>query len=100
MFELGVDDYQIFYILVTGYMDTQRYDKSVELFEKSISLQPAHARLYNNLGSANLALARADKAMEAFEHSLEADPTNPVTHYNIGVTAKLLGDYKKAYDYF
>ena len=63
-------------------------------------MHPAHALLYNNLGSANLALARADKAMEAFEHSLEADPTNPVTHYNIGVTAKLLGDYKKAYEYF
>ena len=29
IFELGVDDYQIFYMLGTVYMATQRYDKAV-----------------------------------------------------------------------
>lgn len=98
IYELGAGDYQIFYMLGTVYMATKRYEKAVEFFEKSIDLHPAHALILNNLGSANLALARLDKAMEAFEKSLEADDTNPVTYYNIAVTAKLQGNFQKAYE--
>lgn len=100
IYQLGASDYQIFYMLGTVYMATKRYERAVELFEKSIELHPAHALLLNNLGSANLALARLDKAMDAFEKSLEADDTNPVTHYNIAVTAKLSGNFKKAYEFY
>ncbi|MCC6454281.1 MAG: tetratricopeptide repeat protein [Caldilineaceae bacterium] len=49
-------------------------DKSIEQYEKAVTLSPNAAHLWNEKGNAHLALNEDDAAEAAYLHSLEIDP--------------------------
>ncbi len=56
-------------------LEQQRYDESLELFQRLIALHPDDAATYSNMGIALAFLGSIDKALQHFDQALSLDPT-------------------------
>ena len=56
-------------------LEQQRYDESLELFQRLIALHPDDAATYSNMGIALAFLGRIDEALQHFDQALSLDPT-------------------------
>ncbi len=64
----------------------RQYQKSIEDFDRAISMRPfAHSEYYNNRGVSYINEKLFDKAIEDFQIALALDPNNNVAYYNRGL---------------
>ena len=56
-------------------LEQQRYDESLELFQRLIALHPDDAATYSNMGIALAFLGSIDEALQHFDQALSLDPT-------------------------
>ncbi len=78
--------------------DTKRkyFQKSLEFYEKAIVLNPNTASLWNELGSAYLALGEREKALQTYQHSLEIDSRFDDTYIRLARWYKGERNWEKA----
>jgi spermidine synthase len=78
----------------------QRLDLSAAEAQRTIALNPHHARAHNLLGAALASLGQPEKARTAFQASLDADPRDPATYTNLATLELQAGNPDLAQRYY
>ena len=76
-------------------MDDHDWQKTADLLEKAVGLEPGNASIHLNLGIAYRGLGQYELARKEYEEALQLEPENPDPHINIGL---LLGNYADDFD--
>jgi tetratricopeptide (TPR) repeat protein len=77
-----------------------RFDETVRLAERALSLDRTYAPVYDLLGAAQTKLNRPAEAREAFESSLRFNAHDSSAYANLGLLAMTAGDRAAAVNYF
>ena len=81
------------------YINLDRDQSAIVIFEKLIELNPNWERPYFNLGRVYLKNTEMDKALEYFEKAISINPYNEDAQFYLGVYYYSIGDYEKAKEY-
>jgi Flp pilus assembly protein TadD len=73
---------------------------AVEEYKKGLEINERNINLRNSLGVCYGLLDRLDLAKQEFAAAVCCDPREPMSLYNLGLIHLLLGDRKKALDFF
>lgn len=65
--------------------DLERYQESVDFYQKVLAIQPDNINVRTDMGTALWNLGQRDKAMAEYEKSLAADPKHILTLHNLFV---------------
>jgi tetratricopeptide (TPR) repeat protein len=77
-------------------LDGEQYSAAVELFKRTVSLDPMHKSAWNNLGRAYLALGQNEKAVEACRKQIEINPFDQWSYNNLGRGLQRLHKYEES----
>jgi len=72
-------------LLANEYKDSGRFEDAMREYRTAISLDPAYASAYNNLGALHFLSGNAPEALAMYRKALELDPGISGIHYNIGL---------------
>ncbi len=78
--------------------DRERYEKSLQILRKSISIDPDQPATLNALGSAYRVLGQFEEAIVAFEKAVALEPKSAEILNNMGVTYREAGYFDEAVD--
>ena len=87
---------QPYLILGLAQMQQKNYERAIEHFDQTISLQSNQPIAYFQMGMAYLFLSEPEKANLAAGRAVELDPSNPSHHRQLAYTQLLLGDLPAA----
>ena len=73
---------------------------AVEMFKRTVELEPKHKSAWNDLGNAYLAQRRTDEAIAAFQKQIEINSFDEFAYNNLGRSYWEKRDYAKAAQYF
>ncbi len=76
------------------------YEKSAEVLDKVLELEPDHKLALTTRGAAELKMNRTDAAVESFSRSLKADPTYAKAYHMRGLAFESKGDRRAALNDF
>jgi predicted TPR repeat methyltransferase len=82
-----------------GLYDAKRWDEARVCFERSLALDPSHAKCWNNLGAVNQRLGRSDEALAAYRAALERDPQLFEPYLNLARLSEARGELTAAARY-
>ena len=71
-------------------------EKSIQYFEKAISIKPDYAEAHNNLGSALNILGKINMALSCFQKAITLNPNYAEAHNNLGNIFRGLKEREKA----
>jgi arylsulfatase A-like enzyme/Flp pilus assembly protein TadD len=80
--------------------NSSQLKKAIQLFERSIVLDPSDAQTHYGLGMAYLGSRAMDRAISQWEKVLEIDPGFVMAIFNLGRANLEKGDKARALDYF
>jgi len=86
--------------LGVGYFDIGAYDKSFEVTQKAIQLDPKNGEAYYNLGLDYQKMGNLKEAIAMEKKSLELDPTLDMAYYSLGGIYLENGQYEEAEEAF
>ncbi len=86
--------------LATAYFNAGAYDKSLELNQRAIQIDPKFPEAYYNLGLTYQKLGDLRKAIEMQKKSLELDPTLYIAYSTLGGIYFEKGEYEEAEEAF
>jgi tetratricopeptide (TPR) repeat protein len=91
------DNPTILYNLGVALTFLKKEDEALELFERSVELDPRYAQAWYNLGQISMIVKRDfSRALHCFEMAAAARPDYIGAHHQKGVAFELLGDKIKA----
>jgi tetratricopeptide (TPR) repeat protein len=70
--------------------------KAEAMFARAAFIEPANAKLWNNLGLIRRKQKKIEQAIAAYERAIKADPDYALAHKNLAVALEKKKDYKKA----
>ncbi|CAD8158117.1 unnamed protein product [Paramecium octaurelia] len=76
----------------------QKYQESIESFDKAISINPQNDRVWNHKGSALHDLQKFKEAIECYEKAILINPKNDIAWSNKGSALHCLQKYEEAID--
>jgi tetratricopeptide (TPR) repeat protein len=79
-----------------GYYEAKEYDKALEAFNKTLTLDPHYARGLDARGTVYNALGDPEKALADYNKAIETDPLYPPPYYNRGRLYSLQKKYDAA----
>jgi tetratricopeptide (TPR) repeat protein len=82
--------------LAISLYQVEQYEKAVEHFHKSLSLDSSQPNRYYNLGLSLEAAGRTEEAIKAFAQALALEPANAKFHINLSNAYKKIGEMEKA----
>jgi tetratricopeptide (TPR) repeat protein len=77
-----------------------QYEKALELFRKTIDLDPAMTEAYNNLGLTYTEINEEEKATEAFKKAISLSPELAAAYNNLGYVFYRIGSYREAIEMY
>jgi len=77
-----------------------RTDEAIDLYQRSVSLQPNLRGVWNNLGVLLMSKNRLLDASEAFKREADLSPEDPRPLENLGLVYYSIGYSKEAMDYY
>ena len=86
----------IFEVLAAAYMSSENLEKSIEIYQKILQLDPEHVDAHNNLGMAFYDKGEFNEALDHYQKAVHIDPDFSDAHYNLGNTHKQLCNLQKA----
>lgn len=90
----------IAFLGVRTVMRNAEWRNPIVFYEQTLQHAPTSLRVWNNLGMAYADENRHEKALYAYREAIALDPMNPIPYYNSGNTYEILGDIKKAREYW
>ncbi|MEK7433935.1 MAG: tetratricopeptide repeat protein, partial [Cyanobacteriota bacterium] len=91
--------YLIFFSIASLYNAKEEYEKAIEFYNKSISINPNFYNAYNNLGNVYKAKEEYDKAIEYHKKALELSPNSYISYNGLGNVYYSKKEYDKAIEY-
>ncbi len=85
-----------FFLEGNDYSNKGQFDKAIEAYKKSISVNAGIASVHYNLGNVYVAAAKTDLAVTEYLEAIKLNPMNPEYHRNLGFAYALLQDGKMA----
>jgi len=89
--------------LGVAYSRTGDLDKAIAIYNQALALDGKYPALYNNLGTAYLALASRKKdsralgrSLESFKKAIDVDPQYPLPHNGLGMAYRQAGNLEAA----
>jgi tetratricopeptide (TPR) repeat protein len=92
----GGGNWSLYYNMGNALTKLERYEEAVASYEKSIAMNPKHARTYNHIGIALKKLREYDRAIRAFETAMQLDPNFENAPFNLAALYFRLGDKENA----
>jgi predicted O-linked N-acetylglucosamine transferase (SPINDLY family) len=74
------------------YADAGEPSRAISSFRRAVTIDPAYARAWNNVGNAERALRNTPAAEAAFARATAVDPRYALAWANLGATRRELGD--------
>jgi cytochrome c-type biogenesis protein CcmH/NrfG len=74
------------------YFDTNKYDRAIVAYKKSLELNPQNANVWTDLGVMYRRNRQPAEALEAFDKAIEINPRHEISRFNKGIV--LLHDLK------
>ena len=81
-------------------LQAQNYPAAVELLKRVTELEPKHKSVWNDLGSAYLAMRQTDNAIKALNKAIENNPYDEFAYTNLGRAYWEQRNYDKAAEAF
>lgn len=78
------------------YVMLEDFEKAIDFYKKSISIDPYYSEYYNELGNIYQRLEEFDKANECYEKSLHYSAPYSEAYFNQGLNYFKSGDYEKS----
>jgi tetratricopeptide (TPR) repeat protein len=75
-------------------------EEIIKAYEKAVSLDPASAGAWLNLGTIHFNARGFAQAERYYKKALEADPNYPLAHFNLGNLYDERGDWTRALDHY
>ncbi len=72
------------------------YERAIEDYDRTLSLDPAFAYAYTNRGVAYRFLGQNERAIQDFDRALQLNPKDSGAYQSRGAAWEALGDYQKA----
>lgn len=92
----GNDEVEVYYWLGVILGEKKKYELAEKVLLRVTTMQPRHARAWNNLGSLALRRGDAKSAKKAFETAIAINPELYEPHCNLGVLHHEQGDISQA----
>lgn len=98
--ELYPNDERVIALLGNFYFGQQKYSKAIELYEKSLAINPDFSQPYNQLGYAYRFQDNYDKAGEAFKKYIALIPDDPNPHDSYAELLMKMGKYDESIKHY
>lgn len=92
--------YEYWQKLGTAYFNKGEINKSIESYQKALTLNPKLIYIWNNLGDAYLKVGKSDKAIYAYKQIIDFKPDYKEGWCGLGLAYTNSGEYDKAIDSF
>ena len=89
-----------YYNLGHAYQDRKIYDKSIETYNRAISLDLFFVKAYHNIANIYVMEKDYDKALEYYTLAITINPTSDLTYFNRGRLFFIMNEFDKAIDDF
>ena len=90
------ENYKLFFLLGTTYLQTEEYDKAINFFNDSIKIEPSFPDVYNNRG---IALTKKKQYLESindFNKAISINKNYFDAHLNRGISFRNLKKYDQS----
>jgi tetratricopeptide (TPR) repeat protein len=97
--ELGEDIPQVYIVLAEAYSSEyggKNYDKSINLLNEALKINPQSVKAYVVLGNVYLANGNGSEAIKNFQRAIDIDGTNPEPMTRKAKVYILIGNYEQA----
>lgn len=94
--QLAPGHFQTWFILGTLYLQQEEVDKSIEVLNRALALEPKEAGIFFTLGSAYFQKEDYQTAITEIEKGLKLKSDNPSAWFDLGNSYYKLGKYPKA----
>ena len=95
--QAGYGSERLFSNLGTIYQSWGRYQEAVDLYQRSIQINPDYAPAHMNLGVVYKEIGNLDKAITSILRSMDLNPNNYKAFCNLGIIYKALGCLDKLF---
>jgi len=100
MLKSNPKDYDVMVFLGGIHLNSGNYEKSVEYFQKVVSIVRQHPTAHYNLGISYHKLNQFEKAEENYRKAIEVNPKNADAYNNLGIVCSALGRKEQALEYY
>lgn len=94
------DDAEAIHLLGMIEFEQGNHAEAIELYKKSIELDPSKEYFYNNLFQAMLADKKIDELIDSLSKAHEDQPESPVISFNLAKAYELNDDDESAFKYY
>jgi len=78
-------------------IDHEKLRESVQIYQKTLEIQPNYADAYNNLGNALREQGQLEESIRIFQKATYIQPNHAEAHNNLAMTLLLKGDFKNGW---
>ena len=78
-------------------IDHEKLRESVQIYQKTLEIQPNYADAYNNLGNALREQGKLEESIRIFQKATYIQPNHAEAHNNLAMTLLLKGDFKNGW---
>ena len=97
--EIDSEDYIYDFIIGTTFMKLKNFEKALPSLQKAHAKAPDNLGTINGLGTCYMALGKINNALESYQKALELSPDNPMAYFNIGSAYQIQQNHEKAVEY-
>ena len=90
------NNFQLFFLLGTSFLQIKEYSKAINYLDKAINLNSNFADAFNNRGIALAEIKKYSDAIKNYDQTIKLNEKNFSAYLNKGIALKNLKQYKKA----
>jgi tetratricopeptide (TPR) repeat protein len=90
------DNYMAYNHLGIHFLNQDRLDPAMDMFQKTVRIKPTYSHAYNNMGVVLAKRGDLDEAVEEFKKALELNPNFPIFRRNLAMAYEQLGMPREA----
>ena len=94
--KLSSNDADSFYNYGLALADAKKFEEAIEVYKRSIEINPQYGLAYNNLGSAWEEIDDMDSAFDAYQKAIDIDPQHSEAQHNLGAILNQRGQIDEA----
>ena len=78
-------------------IDQEKLEESVQIYQKTLKIQPNDADAYNNLGNALREQGKLEESIRIFQKATHTQPNHAEAHNNLAMILLLKGDFENGW---